>query len=58
MTPNQLQKLPEDDREILRRALNGHLIRPGTRLTVSLIEVLREYFAKIDLTNYNSSCLR
>ena len=57
MTHNQLEKLSEADREILRRALNGHLVRPGTRLTASLVEVLRDHFTKIDLTDETASCL-
>jgi hypothetical protein len=57
MTLKQLERLSDADREILRRALNGHLVRPGTRLTTSLVEVLRDHFAKIDLTDQPTTCL-
>lgn len=60
MTAKTMHKLSQDDTEILRRALNGHLIRPNARITLSLIEVLRDHFNrldKIELTDSQTSCL-
>jgi hypothetical protein len=57
MTSTIAKKLSQDGQEILRRALNGHLIPPDTRVTESLIDVLRDHFAKIDLTDDDATCL-